>query len=85
MKHYLCMVPHDGVKHEAVAEFLDSLEHPFEWMELPPATFEARVVVVRCETIDELTHRLNIVPDRNVVRAFGFSTERYDDGTLETT
>jgi hypothetical protein len=73
------MVPHDTTDGDMLARFLDSLPVPFEWMDLlnvhePPS----RIIAVRCDDHEMLDNAMRTIPDRNVVRAFGFS---YPEGS----
>jgi len=70
MEYLLCINFREGTSHEAIGQFLDKLEYPWEWGEVNVSV--ARLVIVRCEDLEMLTAKLRTVPDRNICTAFGF-------------
>lgn len=72
MIHLLCINFRIEAKPEAIAHWIDGLKVPYEWQDIPEASFD-RLLVIRCEDAEELAEAMKTIPDRSLMTAFGFS------------
>lgn len=74
MIHLLCLNPRIDARPEQLAEFIDGLEVPYEWQDLPNASVD-RVIVIRCESVEDLAEKMKTIPDHRIMTHFGFSKQ----------
>lgn len=74
MIHLLCMHFRDDAREEQIAEFIDSLDRPFEWRTIPQASEAKRLLTITCDSAEEAALLMTKIPDRRIMTAFAFST-----------
>jgi len=71
MKYLLCVNFDRKADADMISRWIDRLDVPFEWMDLPSVS-DVKLLVIRCESAEEIEERMRTFVDRNIMTAFGF-------------